>query len=678
MYSAPLGELPPQPPRACFGREEFVESIVGLAGNLTPIALIGAGGIGKTSIALTVLHHRRIKQQFGDNRRFIRCDQFPASRAHFLAQLSKAIGAGIEHPEDLGSLQRSLSSREMILFLDNAESILDPQGTEAEEIHVVVEELSRFSNICLGITSRIATIPPHCKRLTIPMLSMKSACDIFYSIYGTGQRSDIISDLIRQLDFHALSITLLATTASHNVWDHNRLAKEWDEHHVRVLRADYNKSLAKTIELSLNSPTFCKLGPDARDLLGVIAFFPQGVNEDNLDWLFPTIPDRRNIFDKFCLLSLTSRSNGFNTMLAPIRDYLRPQDPKSSPLLCATKDRYFRRLSVNVYPGDPGFGEARWIVSEDVNVEHLLNVFTSIDPNSPEVWDVCGHFFQHLYWYKPRRTVLREKVEGLPDYHESKPECLFELAQLFEGIGNIAEEKQLLAHALKLERKREDDTRIALTLSRLASANRILGLHEEGIQQVKEALGIYERLGHRADQARCLTTLAWLFLDDKQLDAAEEAATRAIASLPEEGEEFRLCRAHRLLGGIYRSKRAREKAIHHFQTALGIASVRTWHDQLFWIHYSLARLFHDEDEFDDAHDHVEQAKSHAVDNAYCLGRAMEMHAEIWYRQGRLDNARSEALHAIELYEKIGASGDRVRCRNLLGRIESAMEGRPTN
>ena len=136
-----------------------------------------------------------------------------------------------------------------------------------------------------------------------------------------------------------------------------------------------------------------------------------------------------------------------------------------------------------------------------------------------------------------------------------------------------------------------------------------MGLHEEGVQQAKEAYEVSERLGDTAEQARCLTGLAWLLYDDKQLDAAEEAASCAINLLPEKGEQFEVYDCHHVLGQIYCSKGGTEKAVDHLDAALGIASSFNWHDQLFWIHYSLAVLFSGEGRLDDAHTHVERAKS---------------------------------------------------------------------
>ncbi|KAF9789759.1 hypothetical protein BJ322DRAFT_1105619 [Thelephora terrestris] len=401
--SAHDGELPPPAPRAFFGRGELVDKVVGFAQNLQHFALIGAAGIGKTSIALKVLHDDRVSKRFGSNRRFIRCDQFPASCPHFLARLSEVIGAGIENPKDMTPLRPRLSSEDMFIVLDNAESLLDPQATNHQEIYAAVHELFQFENIWLCITSRITTTPRYCERLYVPPLSKEAACNIFYGIYSDGERSVTIDDLLRRLDFHALSITVLATAAVENTWNSERLANQWEEQRAQVLRTDHHESFAATIELSLASPTFCSLGPTARDLLGVVAFFPQGIEEKNLDWLFPTIPDRRRIFDKFCVLSLTYRCNGFITMLAPIRDYLCPREPKSSPLLCATKDSYFTRLSAGSNTNEPRLKETRWIVSEDVNVEHLLDVFASTDGDEVS-WNACIDFINHLHRQKPRHT----------------------------------------------------------------------------------------------------------------------------------------------------------------------------------------------------------------------------------------------------------------------------------
>jgi len=634
-----------------------------------PVALIGTGGIGKTSTVLTVLHDHRVKQRFGDSRWFIRCDEFPASRASFLRRLSKATGAEIENPEDLTILRRHLSSKEMIIVLDNAESILDSQGVSAQETYAAVDELAQFSNICLLITSRISTIPPHCETLHIPTLSMEAGCDTFYRIYKHGERSDRINGILRQLDFHPLSITLLATLSQHNTWDANRLGREWERQRTGVLHAQHSRSLAATIELSLTSPMFRELGPDARGLLGVVAFFPQGVNEENIDWLFPTISDGPNMFDTFCILSLTYRSNGFVTMLAPLRDYLCPRDLKSFPLLSTTKGCYFSRLSVEIFPDKPGFEESQWIVSEDVNIEHLLDVFTTVDINSGSVWEACAVFMDNLCWHKPRLVMLGPKIEALPDDHPSKARCLYSLSGLIFLAGNWVECKRLLTHTLKLWRERGDDNQVAQTLIDLCGTNRQIGLFGEGIQQAKEASEIIERLGDTAKQAECLTNLAFLLLDDKQLDAAEEAASRAINLLPEKGERFRVCLGHRILGKIYSSKGNMEEAIHHLEVALEIASSLNVDAGLSWIYFSLSLLFFGEGRFNDAHTHIERAKSHAVNNPYNLGRAMELQANFWYGQHMFEKAEFEASCAIHAYEKIRAASDVEDCRELLRKID---------
>ena len=505
-----------------------------------------------------------------------------------------------------------LSSKEIIIVVDNAESILDPQGTNALEIYAIVEELGRFDNICLCITSRISTIPSDCQTLDVPTLPTEAAREAFYRIYKNGGRSDLINGILGQLDFHPLSITLLATVAHHSKWDVDRLAREWERRRVDVLRIQHNRSLAATIELSLASPMFQELGPDARGLLGVIAFFPQGIDEKILEWLFPTISDRTNIFDNFCILSLTYRNNGFITMLALLRDHLRPKDPKSSPLLCTAKERYFIRLSVHVDPDYPGFEEAQWITSEDTNIEHLLDVFTSIDPNSGDVWDACTHFMEHLYWHKPRLVVLRSKIEGLPDDHHSKPQCLFELSRLFGSV-----------------------------------VGQVLSWRE----------------------------LAWLLYEDKQLGAAEEAAFRVIDLPSDKGVQHVVCDCHCILGDIYCDKGETEKAINHYEKGLGIASSFNWHCFLFQINCSMAKLFLGENRFDDARTHVERAKSHATDDRdwYNLGHAMELQARIWYKERGLEEAKSEALHAADVFGKLGAVRRLESCRQLLQDIEKEME-----
>ena len=88
---------------------------------------------------------------------------------------------------------------------------------------------------------------------------------------------------------------------------------------------------------------------------------------------------------------------------------------------------------------------------------------------------------------------------------------------------------------------------------------------------MKEALKIYERINDTPGQARSWQTLAKLFYDDEQLDAAEEAAYRAI-DLAADDDQYQVCGCYNHLGEIYHSKGEIEKAITHFEKSIGIAT----------------------------------------------------------------------------------------------------------
>jgi tetratricopeptide (TPR) repeat protein len=437
---------------------------------------------------------------------------------------------------------------------------------------------------------------------------MEASRDTFYRIYKSKNRSDSINVILEQLEFHPLSITLLATVAHQNKWGIERLTREWEGRRTGMLHTEHNRTLSETIGLSLASPMFKELSPHGWELLGIVAFFPQGVNEENLDRFFPTVPNTAGIFDKFCMLSLAYRSEGFIKMLAPLRDHLCPKDPLSSPILCTVRDHYFAQLPDSADPDKPEFGDVQWIMTEDVNIEHLLNTFTSIKGSSESTWGACAGFIARLSEHKPRRVTLGS------------------------------------------------------TLVYVSEACWIMELLEEAIQHAREALGIFEQLKDTMRQAQCLSLLALSFLHDGQVDTAEGTASLAITLLPENTKRIILYRCHQVLGEIHRYKRDNKKAIEHLELALGIASSHNWHSEAFSIYHQLVSLFIAEGEFGNANARLERAKLHAVDNARNLAGVVQLQALIFFHQNRLAEARSEALCAVEAFEKIGAVMDAENCQ----------------
>ena len=249
----------------------------------------------------------------------MRCNDLANSLGGFLECLSDAIGTS--RATDIGQLRSHLgSSPPLILILDGVDHILDPLAPEAEEIFAVIEELGCYRHLCLFTTSRMYPEITSFRRVEVPTLSEEDARDGFYGLCHLG-RSSVVDDLIAGLDFHPLSIDLLATAVLENGWDEPTLLKEWNDDQTGLLKARYQQRLKDAVEPSFGSPTIQRLGNTARDVLQAIAAFPHGVEERRLEHIFSSMAEVGVAVDVFCKFSLLYRQDGFVKMLSPFRFY---------------------------------------------------------------------------------------------------------------------------------------------------------------------------------------------------------------------------------------------------------------------------------------------------------------------------------------------------------------------
>ena len=116
-------------------------------------------------------------------------------------------------------------------------------------------------------------------------------------------RSPVINDLLASLDFHPLSVDLLARAAFENDWDESKLVQGWNDNKTSVMKADNSQSLEAAIESALASPTIAILGPAAHATLEAFAAFPGGVKETRLGSTFPAIRDVAEVIDVLCNIS---------------------------------------------------------------------------------------------------------------------------------------------------------------------------------------------------------------------------------------------------------------------------------------------------------------------------------------------------------------------------------------
>ena len=686
-------ELPPAPPQLFFGRDDLVQKVVNTLLRKLNIALIGMGGIGKTSIAKVVTNDPSIVERFGKERYFVKCDDFNASFDNFLDRVAQVLGAkGTGHQAvTMSTLRPFLRKADILLVFDNVESVTDAP-IDSGRIAEAIGEFASYPSVSLILTTRTTILPTDIvfERIHVPPLDEDSAWKAFSAVYGHVENSKVkpLRELLFQLDHHPLSINLLAQAGVQNEWSPSELEAAWERERTRIL--DLNRpgrdvskiqSLSVTIELSLHSPTIQSLGDDAREVMRAIAFLPRGVNRNKLPEIFPSVSNIREIFDTLGRMSLTLRSDdGFVTMLAPIRLHMSA-DEDYGDLLDDLRTYYYTELdaSSQLSPGDDGFEQTKWIGSEDDNVERLINHFlisSSSDRDEiTEASTACENFLHLLYAQKPRRTILGPLVEKLPeDDNElavAKAWCLRRLGELERYLGDLAEARELLSDAQNLFLHEGMRNPAASCLLQVARIGRDLGEYVEAERQFREASAIFSELRDSDGEAHCNHGLGRMLLKmGKGVEAAPflEDAQEYFESLEDwqNVSEIRIS-----LGRVELSEQNLEDAQNHFEAARDIAEkMENWNwlaECLRWEAEVSLKL----EQWEKAHRLLGEARKYFLNTndirwaATCLMARGSAHCD----QQEFPIAMAELSQALEEFILIDSKRDQARCLGHMSDVE---------
>jgi hypothetical protein len=213
----------PSPVGVLVGRDADVAEVTRMltAPGARLVVLTGAGGVGKTRLALAVAN--RTQEQWADDAAFV--DLSPVTDARLvpdaIASALGLVGQGREQPLD--TLQRRLARRRMLLVLDNFEQVLGAAPA-------VADLLQRAPGLRVLVTSRVVLrvrgeqewrvdplgVPPPGSTLAVladapaVRLLVNRVQDIQPGFTLTSQNAPAVAELCRRLDGLPLALELAA------------------------------------------------------------------------------------------------------------------------------------------------------------------------------------------------------------------------------------------------------------------------------------------------------------------------------------------------------------------------------------------------------------------------------------------------------------------------------------
>ena len=491
--------MPPPKPEIFHGREEHLAQLVGLVVSDQParIALTGAGGMGKTTVALAILHDNSVCERFEARRFFISCEAAIDAQdaARFLART-----LSLEPSKDpLSDVVQHLKDQpRTLIVVDNLETIwINDQTRSSTELFL--RTLASVETVTLIITTRGIALPPgirwsNKKTAGLDPLPLAAAQEVFIDVAGepdSPAEADATTQLLRAVDCVPLAVWLLAQLAQRgNAPSH--LMKRCTNSTTRVLRTEASgreHNIEASIELSLFFLPTRDVDAGPRDLLSACSLLPDGLLpavREQLRKAFEDIDSAADLLQRHALVNIGPA--GELKMLSPVRQFILRCHPVSDVHTTALRRIYFA-IAMDA-PTDPNkdFQErVAKFAPEYANVMAFLLYLSKDDSNITD--RLVNAAAQAQY------KVLGSRLDVA--------DCLMRLGNLFHLQGNSEVALRKLGAAREEFSTFNDRLRLANTAWHLARVHWDLSQQSEALVQFEVTRDLYVQLGLQNNVENC-------------------------------------------------------------------------------------------------------------------------------------------------------------------------------
>ncbi|KAJ7314647.1 P-loop containing nucleoside triphosphate hydrolase protein, partial [Mycena albidolilacea] len=380
----------PSEPKIFHGRASELADLLTLFNGGTPrIVILGAGGMGKTSLARAVIHHQEVVDRYKQYRFFVMCDS-----AFTKVELAALIGAhvGLKPGNDLTQpVVRYFSSNpQCLLILDNLETLWEPATTRGD-IEEFLSLLADVPQLALIITMRGAERPSKVRwtrpfLLPLKPLDQDAAEQTFADITDCSHYADDVARVLLLTDNMPLAINLIAHLVDSEGCP--SVLSRWQEEKTSIMSDGHNSrsNLELSISMSLSSPRIQAV-PHSKELLSLLAILPDGLSDVELIQSKLQIDNILHCKTALIRTALAYRDEKNRLKaLVPIREYMKKTYQRGHDLLRPLLG-YFKellQLHQEVNGGQMGSSVAQ-ILSNFANIQNILQ--DGLQPNHPDLKD---------------------------------------------------------------------------------------------------------------------------------------------------------------------------------------------------------------------------------------------------------------------------------------------------